>query len=194
MKSQQKNTPAYKSRLLILAAVLVLTVGVAAWAFLSSQKNNSNYAEQVIQPLEAALVNAGAVKKCGYGDGGRGSDNQAPWYNSFYELPSGRDSAIETINRVAHENGYNLVHASKGNRGDLGAIADAYIDNWYFDNTKGSSFSDLQSGTEKLAFGVNNDGRHSLSNISCGTKDTVVINSDEKTTMISVSVKLPEFK
>jgi hypothetical protein len=193
--SQSKQSPANSKKKWLLACVIILiSVAVVIGAWASTYQNSKNHAQDTAAPLEAALVKAGAVKKCGYGDAGKGSDNQRPWYNSFYELPSGRDKAIETVNSIAHENGYDLTHASKVNRGGLGAIADEFIDNWYFDNSKAPTYGDLQTGNINIAFGVNNDGQHSISNISCGTKDAVTINSGENSTMITLSVKLPEFK
>ena len=164
------------------------------WGLLYFQKTKVNYAQQIAEPLENTLLAAGAVKKCGYGDDGRGADNQRPWYDAFYELPSGRDAAIKLISEAANKNGYTLIHASKDNRGDLGSIADEYIDNWYFDNNKASTNGDLQPGSVKVALGVNNDGPRSLSEISCGTKEPVVVNSGEDSSMITISIKLPEFK
>lgn len=194
MATQSKKTVS-KKMWIVAIPVLILVVIAAVWVFAKSPATNKNYAQQTSEPLESALIKAGAVKKCGYGDAGRGADNQTPWYDAFYELPVKRSEAIELVNKVAKDNGYSLTHASKESRGGLGAIADDFIDNWYFDNTsKTSSYGDLKNGNVKLALGVNNDGEHSLSNISCGTKDTVVINSGENTSMISLSVKLPEFK
>ncbi len=194
MASQSKK-PVSKKVWLVAIPVLIFAVIAAAWAITKSPATNKNYALQTSEPLESVLVKAGAVKKCGYGDDGKGTDNQAPWYDAFYELPANRSDTVELVKKAAKDNGYSLTHASKENRGGLGAIADEFIDNWYFDNTsKTSSYGDLEAGNVKLALGVNNDGEHSLSNISCGTKDTVVINSDENTSMISLSVKLPNFK
>lgn len=178
----------------MVAVVVLAAVIIIAGAWLLTSRTSRNYAQETSTPLEAALVKAGAVKKCGYGDAGRGSDNQRPWYDTFYELPSGRDKAIELVNNVARDNGYSLTHASKTNRGGLGSIADEFIDNWYFDNSKASTHSDLRAGNVSVAFGVNNDGQHSISNVSCGTKDAVTIDSGENTSMISLNVKLPEFK
>lgn len=174
--------------------LIVVAAIIAAGVWTLIYQSSRNYALETAAPLESALVKAGAVKKCGYGDAGRGSDNQRPWYDTFYELPSGRDKAIELVNNVARDNGYSLTHASKTNRGGLGSIADEFIDNWYFDNNKASAHSDLRAGNVSVAFGVNNDGQHSISNVSCGTKDAVTIDSGENTSMISLSVKLPEFK
>lgn len=190
----KKQKPA-KSFLVAGLVVALVAVIAMAWAITKSPTTNKNYALQTSEPLESVLVKAGAVKKCGYGDNGKGTDNQTPWYDAFYELPANRSEAIELVNKAAKDNGYNLTHASRENRGGLGAIADEFIDNWYFDNTsKTSSYGDLEAGNVKLAFGVNNDGEHSLSDISCGTESTVVINSGENTSMISLSVKLPNLK
>ncbi len=175
----------------ILLAVLFVVIG---GGYLLSHPFGPDHAEDLAVPFEQALIRAGAIKKCDYGDSGKGSDNQMPWRNIFFELPAGRDKAIELVNKVARDSGYNLTHADKKNRGNLGAIADEFIDNWYFDNSRPSTYSDLQAGKISLAFGVNNDGSHSLSSIACDKPQAVSIDSGVDTTMITLDIKLPEIR
>lgn len=177
-----------------IVGIIAVLSAVPVVLFAALFGDRPNYAQRASVPLEDVLVDAGAIKKCGYGDDGRGADSQRPWYDAFYELPLGREEAIDLVHKAASSNGYGLTHASKEDRGDLGSIADEHIDNWYFDNTKMSSNSELQLGSENIAFGVNNDGPHSISNISCGTDEAVTVNSGEDVTMITLSIKLPEFK
>jgi hypothetical protein len=180
---------------ILLVLMVIATALVCGAVLLNKQSSATNYAEESAKPFEDGLIAEGAVKKCSYGDGGYGTDNDEPWHNAYYELPGSRDKAIALVNSIATKNGYNLTHASPVNRGHLGAVADTFIDNWYFDNTnKTSPYQDLQSGQIELAFGVNNDGPHELSQISCQTKEPIAINSSATQSMISLEVRLPEFK
>lgn len=81
--------------------------------------------------------------------------------------------------KVANDNGYSLKQGSPQDRGWLGAVADVYIENWYFDTSnKNSPYSDLEAGDIKLAFKL-------------GGED----NPDpENSTTVRLSVKLPSFK
>src|SRR4030095_5793015 len=93
-----------------------------------------NYAQEVSKPLEIALVNAGAEKKCTYGSNGHGFNNE-PWTSSFYELPLSREQTVSIISKAAVDNGYNLKHANSDNKGPILAD-DKHIDNWYYDLDK----------------------------------------------------------
>src|SRR5690349_18157353 len=118
----------------IIAILLVGTLlGVLTWAILQHQ--TKNYAKAVADPLEKSLTKAGAVKKCSRGDAGRGSDNDSPWYEAYYELDTDRDKAAATIKEVAVANGYNLTQATPTNRGPV-QVDDAYINNWFYNTVQ----------------------------------------------------------
>jgi hypothetical protein len=182
---------------LVIVAIVVMGAVLLGWIGYSwYQSVTVNYAQEVAKPLEEALVRAGAIKMCTTGNSGQGlmNDNNQPWYEGYYELPQAREKAFDIINGIASQNGYKLTHASPSNRGFLG-IPDNYISDWFFDDTsKTSKYSGLASGNVKLSFGVNNDGTHEISNISCGTKQAVVINSGEASSMITLNIKLPNYK
>jgi hypothetical protein len=170
------------------AAVAAILAGLIWFFFLH------NYAQDVAKPLEDGLAKAGAIKKCGSGDPGRGPDNTQPHYSVYYELPFNREQAIGTINKVASDNGYNLSHASLTNKGPV-PVADQYIDNWFYDTVgKPSPYKDLEPGKINLFFAVNNDGPIELSHLACGTDKPVKVSSDANTTAIRISVDLPPFK
>jgi hypothetical protein len=147
-----------------LVAGLVVLIGLvwggtALYSALNT-KSTVNYAEEVARPLEEALVRAGGVKKGSGGDPGRGPDNARPYFDATYDLSLSKSDAISLINRIAEENGYKLTHASPSNRGHLGAVADIYIDAWYFDITsKQSPYSNLNEGPVKLAFKLGDEDR-----------------------------------
>jgi hypothetical protein len=189
-KSKDKTS---RTTLSIAILVGLVTVGLV-WgiALLRNQENRpttANYAEEVAKPLEEGLARASGVKKCTLGDAGRVSDNTQPWYNVYYELPVGREGAIETINKVASDNGYKLSHASKENRGTV-PVADQYLDNWFYDTVgKQSPYSDLKSGKIELHFTVNNDGPM---NLACGNGlESVTINTGANTSAVGIRVGLP---
>ena len=182
-----------KNPLLALTLALLI-LGAAAYLVFSyhQQIAGVNYAEEVAKPLEAALVKRGAVKKCSYGDAGRGSDNQRPWYDSYFEISLSREDAIAAINQIARDNGYNLSHASVTNRGPV-PVDDAYIDNWFYNTvSRQSPYKNLEPGEFSLFMTVNNDGPKDL---ACGNDaHSVKVNSDARTSLIGIRVKLPEFK
>lgn len=179
----------------ILALTLgLLVLGASAYLVFSYKQQIAevNYAEEVAKPLEAALLRRGAMKKCTYGDAGRGSDNQRPWYNSYFEISSNREDTIAAINQIAKDKGYNLSHASVTNRGPV-PVDDAYIDNWFYNTVpRQSPYKNLEPGEISLFIVVNNDGPKEL---TCGNDaHSVRVDSDARTSLISIRVKLPEFK
>jgi len=174
----------------IVSAVGVI-IGFTVWTLYA---HSLNYAQTIANPIENAFTQAGAKKMCSSEDSGKGIDNREPWYLAYYLLPKSRDKTAALVNSTATENGFKLSHASKENRNFRGAPSDEFIDNWYFDNsTKTAPYKDLKSGNTQLSFGLNNDGVHKISGTSCG-KSEVVINSDQNNTMITISVRLPEYK
>jgi hypothetical protein len=176
---------------LVLAAIIIV---LGAITYVNSSRHDGNYAKETAKPIEDALTKAGATKMCSNGDSGKGIDNKEPWHEAYYVIPKSRDKTVELINDIANANGYKLSHASKDNRNFRGAPADEFIGNWYFDNsTKTAPYSGLKSGNIQLSFGLNNDGAHKISGTSCG-KSEVVINSDQNNTMITTSVRLPDYK
>lgn len=96
-KRKHKNLP-----LAVLAIGLLVVVGLL-WAGITLfTKSTANYAEEVAKPLEKALVEAGGVKVCSRGDGGRGPDNTEPWYDTnfaFTETESRTREIVESITR-----------------------------------------------------------------------------------------------
>jgi len=158
------STAKPKSKKPSAVAILVGTVVTASliWGGIAavSPKSTANYAEEVARPLDKALVKAGGTKQSSGGDNGRTSDNRNPYYDSIFEMPIDRPAALTLINQVARDNSYSLVHASPTNRGQLGAVADIYIDNWYFDNTsKNSSYSELEDGPVELAMKLGDEDK-----------------------------------
>ncbi|HKX73127.1 MAG TPA: hypothetical protein VJM32_03890 [Candidatus Saccharimonadales bacterium] len=143
----------------VAAVVGLVWGGVALFGSLSG-RSTANHAEEVAAPLEKALADAGGTKTSSGGDAGRGADNLSPHYEATYYLSIDRAEAIALINRTAEANGYKLTHATPSNRGHLDAVADKYIDAWYFDITsKRSTFSDLQEGPIRLSIKIGNEDR-----------------------------------
>ena len=155
-------------KLLILLCAVIVAVPILFYLYNYSFLSPRNYAQEVAQPIEDALVKAGAVKQCSSGDNGRGVDNDKPNYAGWYILTASKDEATKLIKRVGDENGYALVHQSSPYD---------YID-WYSDSSNKSSGTvsiNLYSGGDKL---------------SCpGGKSTLKI--DERHMGITLNVSLP---
>lgn len=168
----------------LIALITVAAIGLAVWGVADYLFHNK--AADIAAPLEKSLVAAGATKECSTGDVGRGPDNTAPWYISYYDTHMSKDDATSLINNIAKDNGYNLTHASPTNRGHLSAVADIYINKWYFDDSKQQPYGDIEAGVIQLDFAVDGPGS------SNGCKTSGITQSGHE--MIRLSVYLPEFK
>lgn len=96
--------------------VLFVVIGAAvvvAVLFYAHARYFSNPALEVAKPLERALVEAGAVKKCSREDSGRGWDNNEPWVKVMYEVPGNQQQAAEIVKQITKSAGY-LLQESTG--------------------------------------------------------------------------------
>ena len=176
-----------KPPLALITIILLVVAGASLAAMWLYQTRN--YAKEVAAPLEKSLVKMDGVQKCSRGDSGRGSDNNLPWYEAYLELPIGKAEAEANVTRIASEAGYKLVPASPTKKGQLSFINDAYIEDWYFDNTsKTSPYTALSDGPIQLAFGVNASGAKE----ACGKAKTIRV--DDSHSVVNISVRLPELK
>lgn len=175
-----------KIGLIILSLIVIALIIFAAWYFMTGFIKD-NYAERLVKPIGESLQNEGANFACSGGDNGRGIDNKAPYYRAYYKVRGDKDAAISILNKAASQNGYTLTHASPTNRGSLNAVADLYIDRWYFDETsKQNTYADLKQGPVKLAAIVDGPG----SEDSCTSGKTV----EDGHTMVGIEIRLPDFK
>lgn len=170
------------SRMVVLSLIFVVVLALA-WL---AQSYFSNYAEKAAKPLESSLVKAGAVKQCDAGDPGRGPDNTEPWYSASFELGQSRENAIKTINKIAADNGYDLRHASKADKGLASGVDDKYIDNWFY-ASKASPYQGLE-GAMELFFIVENEGPFGE---GCGGKKPTKTFTGPDITGISIKVNMP---
>lgn len=178
MKSSKDNASKHSSLKLFLAGGAVVLVALIVWWIISLNGTKSNHAEATAKPFEAALAQAGAVKKCTAGDTGFGPDNKKPFYNATFETNLDKEGAIKLVQEVASGQGYRLEsHQSPYD----------YI-SWYSDNaSKQSSYSDLKAGAIGLSMNVYSGG----DNLSC--KDSSVV-YDKNHAAIVLSIGLPERK
>jgi hypothetical protein len=167
-----------------VASILVILILVAG-SYLLLTNFTQNRAEEAVKPVQHELVKLGAQKLCENGNSGRGPDNQAPWSQTFYDLPQGKDQAVSTVYKIANENGYNLTHASATNKGFLDAVSDNFIDKWYFSTNKNTPYSDMQQGPVKLAFAVDGPG----STYECGSKKL-----EQGHSVVGIDVRLTDYK
>jgi len=181
----------YAGRKVLFVGASIVIVLTAIFVFLTFQRktdpSNSNLASQITAPLEKELTNAGAKKVCSGGDNGRGTDNRSPYYRAYLELDKTAPEAITLVNSAASSNGFKLTHASPENRGFLGAVADTYINKWYFDDTsKQSSFDELKPGNIRLAAVIEEQGSEN----PCDSNAKVPTGY----TFIGVEARLPDYK
>ncbi len=108
MKSPNTSTSKRSPAKLFFVGIIVILIALVVWGAYASNKAKPNYAEEAAKPLEAALVKAGAVKKCSAGDTGFGPDNKKPYYNATFETNLNKDDAIKLAEQVAGSEGYKL--------------------------------------------------------------------------------------
>jgi hypothetical protein len=162
----------------------LIFIAIAIFAFFVQRYLFSNRALEVADPIQTALMKKGARKICENGDGGRGPDNQTPWSQVFYDLPVDKHEAQAAVYQIADQNGFKLTHASPKNRGFLGAVADVFIDKWYFSTNKTVPYNDMEPGQIQLAFAVDGPG----STYECGGK------LQQGHSVVGVDVRLTSFK
>lgn len=83
MKEKKQSSVQVKPRpilALTLGALIIGLIWLIIWLLLFR-----NYAQEVAQPLEGALIRAGASKVCQGGDPGRGPDTIAPGYVALFK-------------------------------------------------------------------------------------------------------------
>lgn len=177
------NKKTYKKvGLLIFVTVLVILV---AYIFLYK---THNYASDMVKPIRDSLIKQGARFACDGGDPGRGPDNTTPHYNAYFRVDKDPAEAITLLLKATQENGYNLTHATPSSHGPVDAVADSYIDKWYFDQTsKKSPYNDLKQGNVTLMAVVDGPG----SEDSCNSGKTAIGNGQS---LIGIEIRLPEYK
>lgn len=174
--SKNKSSNKFK---LAAGIVVFLILVVVIWA-VTALMRQKNYAQQATSNLENSLTSAGATKVCSTGDSGRGSDNRTPWYAVYFKSSMTKPQAQDAIFTAAKNDGFNnLSQAVSGTKGYLGDVV-------YIDENKASSNPELKSGSVDLAMALTNSGPLH----PCGDE----ISGDGNHTIISVEVRLPNFK
>lgn len=173
-----KDMKIVKSKKVWSLVVVIVGVVILAVIFVL-RSSNPNYAQETAKPLVQGIKDAGGKLISAGGEAGRNADNEKPYYDAQFDVPFEKESAVKLVKDVASRNGFNLTHASMENRGYLGAVADKYIDQWYFDNvSKDSSYGQLQAGKVQVAFRI-------------GDEDIKV---QDGHVVIRLNVQLPAFK
>lgn len=182
MKSSQ--APVKKKNSLWLAiGIVAALIFVVLGSYYLIKSTTGNYAEDVAEPFDKALIAAGSTKGCIGGTNGRGLDSRDPRYQAVYDVPLDQEKAKNLIYETASAQGYNLKQASVEQRGPI-AVADQFVDKWHYDNTsKASTHKDLKDGKVELSFVV--DG--ATSSYKCG--DVSPTHS-----VVIIKVVLPSFK
>lgn len=175
-----------KKKMWVIIALLALLLAAVSYLTYSAihPRTSSNLADDAAKPLKTSIENIGGIKFYENGDGGHGGDNQAPWYQVFYELPIPQDKAIEAVNKIAKTNGYNLKQATPQNPGPI-SVASEFLNKWYYDySSVQSRYSDLKAGNVRLAFIVDGPG----STYSSGRNITA------NHSIVGIEIRLPDFK
>lgn len=142
-----------------------------------------NYAEEVAKPVEDALLKAGAVKKCSTGNNTWEPTEHKASYMAIYEVPTSRDDAINFINNSIGQTGFQLTPNTPPPTPE---------DNlFYKDDSKQSTYSDLEEGNIQLLLTVWGSKQHDPANKSgCTFKEGKPANG----TTIDLTVNLPRLK
>jgi hypothetical protein len=172
----KKTVSAFRKTLvMILAVAVMLCLGYVVYYILLQ---GMNIAKTAADPLEKALISAGATKQCETGDGGHGPDNSQPWYQVTLSIERGEEDTVELVRQIANDNGYDLTHATVQNRGPV-SVADIYLDKWYFDATSKKS----DNTPIELTVAVNASGLNSV----CKGK---MLTTDASHTLVGVDVSI----
>lgn len=145
MKKNQKSKIS-KLRYVLSSILLAAVLGVIGYIVYFGWLQTTNAAKDLGRPTTNTLIQQGAMQECETGDGGHGPDNSEPWYQVNLSIAKSEEDTIKLVQQVATENGYNLTHATVQNRGPL-AVADVYVDKWYFDATSKKSDKILPSNS-----------------------------------------------
>jgi hypothetical protein len=188
------KTLSRKQKIIILL-IVVTVVACAVWIFNSLQQKAPNRAEEIVRPIDTALIAAGAVRKCETIAGGQHIASRAVGSTSHYEIKKSREETKELVYRVARENGYDPVQATPENRIDeLGTMNDESLSNWIFDDkTKTNNYPELEEGKIILSIGMNNDidGEFQCATNSDGL---IKILGNEEQTVVILATDLPDLR
>ena len=172
--------------------VIVLPTALLAWlSYTTYQFFTVDYARQTAQPIEDALIQAGAKKVCTRGSNGKDISNKTPWYVADYTIAKNHDDTEALINSIASKTGYTLTSPDSNQTiPQLQATKVDYVDV----SSKDAPYNDLKPGKIGIAFTLYNDGPHEFSSLNCGTSNPVTIQSSASDSMIELQVVLPEYK
>lgn len=126
----QIPTLAKRTVLYLLAGFGALVLITVSFVFISlGGFGSSNKAQNDLKPILNTLKELGAKKLCDNGDGGHGIDNNAPWYETYYQV---NDTPMleSQISSAAKNMGYKLGPDStsiKQLKGESGYTNSTYL-------------------------------------------------------------------
>jgi len=188
------KTLSRKQKIIILLIVATLVM-CGTWIFNSLQQKAPSRAEEILRPIDKALISAGAARKCETIAGGHHIASRGVGSTSYYEIKKPREEAKALVYKIAKENGFDLVQATPENRTDaLGGIADMYLEDWSFDDkSKTSSYYDLEDGKIVLLAAFYND-RDDEANCSGSFESHGKVKGDDKQTVVRIGTTLPDLR
>ena len=107
-----------------------------------------NYAKEAIEPIDRALVKAGAVRICEDPVSGREPGSMQPSYTANYQFNVSADETLQVLQRIAKENGYSPTLLP----GD-----DEQVPSYQDDSGKASPYPDLETGNISFGFSLYSD-------------------------------------
>ena len=135
-----------KSKFLLKPLLIVLPIAIFAWlAFSLYQFFTADLAYQVARPIEDALMQAGAVKKCSRSSIGRDPSSDSLSYGAIYEIQVNTDQAKQIIKNA-------LTKDSQLPTTDF--KYDNEHHQWTVSTSKPSPYDKLQTGQAKVGAAI----------------------------------------
>jgi hypothetical protein len=179
-----------------IASLITLIIAICAiWVFNALRANAPGRAEEIVRPIDIALIAAGAVRKCETIANGYHIASRAVGSTSSYEIKKNREETKELVYKIAKENGFNLIQYTPEIRPDIfGGMNDETLSNWVFDNkTRTSTFEDLEEGKIALSAGFEtntNEEFYCNGHPNGPTK----LYADQNQTVITLKTDLPNLR
>jgi len=179
-----------------IASLIAIGIAICAiWIFNVLRANAPSRAEEMVRPIDKALVAAGAVRKCEVIAGGHHIASREVGSTSYYEIKKPREETKELVYKTAKENGFDLIQATPVNRTDaLAGIDDKFLPDWNFDDrSKTSNFPDLEEGKIALLVAFYNNKSFEA---FCGGSFSSYgnVEGNESQTVIHLETSLPDLR
>lgn len=183
--AKNRSPSLIKSQITVIISILAVltlfgTMAISLYTALFINPFVPNPAEGLYKPIDESMMRVGATKICSNGENGTGYGSHNPSYGTNYQIDGGTDKALETVKKVAAENGYSL-QIDKSSQIDGLALRDT---------TKQSSFMDLKDGQIQLNAWIYTDSNKYGATCEINGKTERVL-SDSEHTSVGLNIVLP---